>query len=144
MMFKKILIANRGEVAVRLARALRDLGIASVAVHARDDAQALHVQLADLAVALDATGPAAYLDIDRLIDIARAQGCDAVHPGYGFLSERADFAQACADAGLVFIGPTAEQLGLFGDKARAHRTAAPAREHAPCRRRAQAGRASAR
>ena len=119
MTFKKILIANRGEVAVRLARALRDLGIGSVAVHARDDAQALHVQLADVAVALDATGPAAYLDGARLIEIARAQGCDAVHPGYGFLSERADFAQACTDAGQVFIGPTAEQLGLFGDKARA-------------------------
>jgi len=122
-MFKKILIANRGEVAVRLARALRDLGIASVAVHARDDAAALHVQLADVAVALDATGPSAYLDGARLIDIAAAQGCDAVHPGYGFLSERADFAQACADAGLVFIGPTAEQLGLFGDKARARQLA---------------------
>ena len=115
----RLTVANRGEVAVRLARALRDLGIGSVAVHARDDAQALHVQLADVAVALDATGPSAYLDGARLIEIARAQGCDAVHPGYGFLSERADFAQACADAGLVFIGPTAEQLGLFGDKARA-------------------------
>ncbi|MDQ0025144.1 acetyl/propionyl-CoA carboxylase alpha subunit [Variovorax paradoxus] len=118
-MFSKILIANRGEIAVRLVRAMRDLGIASVAVHARDDASALHVQLADTAVALDATGPSAYLDIAALIAIARAQGCDAVHPGYGFLSERADFAQACADAGLVFIGPTAEQLALFGDKARA-------------------------
>ncbi|HEY1229412.1 MAG TPA: biotin carboxylase N-terminal domain-containing protein, partial [Ramlibacter sp.] len=121
--FKKILIANRGEVAVRVVRALRDLGIASVAVHARDDADALHVQLADAAVALDATGPSAYLDGARLIDIARAQGCDAVHPGYGFLSERADFAQACADAGLVFIGPTPEQLALFGDKARARQLA---------------------
>lgn len=118
-MFSKVLIANRGEIAVRLVRALRDLGIASVAVHARDDAAALHAQLADTAVALGATGPAAYLDIAALIAIARAQGCDAVHPGYGFLSERADFAQACADAGLVFIGPTPEQLGLFGDKARA-------------------------
>ncbi|MDM0010709.1 carboxyl transferase domain-containing protein [Variovorax sp. J22G73] len=118
-MFSKVLIANRGEIAVRLVRALRDLGIASVAVHARDDAAALHAQLADTAVALDATGPAAYLDVAALIAIARAQGCDAVHPGYGFLSERADFAQACADAGLVFIGPTPEQLGLFGDKARA-------------------------
>ncbi|MBS0453172.1 MAG: carbamoyl-phosphate synthase large subunit [Proteobacteria bacterium] len=122
-MFKKILIANRGEVAVRLARALRDLGIGSVAVHARDDAAALHVQLADVAVSLDATGPAAYLDGARIIDIARAQGCDAVHPGYGFLSERADFAQACEDAGLVFIGPTVDQLGLFGDKARARQLA---------------------
>ncbi|MET3913242.1 acetyl/propionyl-CoA carboxylase alpha subunit [Variovorax sp. OAS795] len=118
-MFSKILIANRGEIAVRLVRALRDLGIASVAVHARDDAAALHAQLADTAVALDATGPSAYLDIAALVGIARAQGCDAVHPGYGFLSERADFAQACAGAGLVFIGPTAEQLALFGDKARA-------------------------
>jgi acetyl/propionyl-CoA carboxylase alpha subunit len=117
--FSKVLIANRGEIAVRLVRALRDLGIASVAVHARDDASALHLQLADVAVALDATGPSAYLDIAALMGIAKAQGCDAVHPGYGFLSERADFAQACADAGLVFIGPTPEQLGLFGDKARA-------------------------
>ncbi|BEP37575.1 carboxyl transferase domain-containing protein [Variovorax sp. V59] len=118
-MFSKVLIANRGEIAVRLVRALRDLGIASVAVHARDDAAALHVQLADEAVALDATGPSAYLDVAALIGVAKAQGCDAVHPGYGFLSERADFAQACADAGLVFIGPAPEQLALFGDKARA-------------------------
>ncbi|GER20405.1 carboxyl transferase domain-containing protein [Variovorax boronicumulans] len=123
-MFSKVLIANRGEIAVRLVRALRDLGIASVAVHARDDAAALHVQLADVAVALDATGPSAYLDVAALIAVAKAQGCDAVHPGYGFLSERADFAQACADAGLVFIGPTPEQLGLFGDKARARELAA--------------------
>lgn len=119
MLFSKVLIANRGEIAVRLVRALRDLGIASVAVHARDDAAALHAQLADTAVALDATGPSAYLDVAALIAVAKARGCDAVHPGYGFLSERADFAQACADAGLVFIGPTPEQLGLFGDKARA-------------------------
>lgn len=122
-MFSKVLIANRGEIAVRLVRALRDLGIASVAVHARDDASALHVQLADVALALDATGPAAYLDIGALIAAAKAQGCDAVHPGYGFLSERADFARACADAGLVFIGPTPEQLALFGDKARARELA---------------------
>ncbi|MDM0115724.1 carboxyl transferase domain-containing protein [Variovorax sp. J22R133] len=119
MSFKRVLIANRGEIAVRLVRALRDLGIGSVAVHARDDEAALHVQLADVAVALGATGPSAYLDIASLIDIARAGQCDAVHPGYGFLSERADFAQACADAGLTFIGPAAEQLALFGDKARA-------------------------
>ena len=98
-MFQRILIANRGEIAVRLVRALRDLGIASVAVHAKDDASALHVQLADTAVALGATGPSAYLDIAALIAIAREQGCDAVHPGYGFLSERADFAQACARGG---------------------------------------------
>lgn len=123
MLFSKVLIANRGEIAVRLVRALRDLGIASVAVHARDDAAALHAQLADTAVALDATGPSAYLDAAALIAVAKAMGCDAVHPGYGFLSERADFARACADAGLVFIGPTPEQLGLFGDKARARELA---------------------
>lgn len=118
-MFRRILIANRGEIAVRLVRTLRDLGIESVAVHAKDDANALHVQLADTAIALGTTGPSAYLDIAALIAIAREQGCDAVHPGYGFLSERSDFAQACAEAGLRFIGPTPEQLALFGDKARA-------------------------
>ena len=123
MLFSKVLIANRGEIAVRLVRALRDLAIASVAVHARDDGAALHAQLADTAMALDAVGPSAYLDAAALIAVAKAQGCDAVHPGYGFLSERADFAQACADAGLVFIGPTPEQLGLFGDKARARELA---------------------
>ncbi len=122
-MFKKILIANRGEIAVRLVRALRDLGIASVAVHARDDAAALHVRLADIAVPLDGTGPSAYLDIAAVVAVAKAQGCDAVHPGYGFLSERADFATACADAGLTFIGPTPDQLALFGDKARARELA---------------------
>jgi acetyl/propionyl-CoA carboxylase alpha subunit/acetyl-CoA carboxylase carboxyltransferase component len=123
-MFQKLLIANRGEVAVRILRAAQDLGIATVAVFSRDDAGALHTQLADTAVALDATGPAAYLDIAALVAAARAQGCDAVHAGYGFLSERADFAQACTDAGLVFIGPTPAQLALFGDKASARALAA--------------------
>ncbi len=118
-LFRKVLIANRGEIALRIARALQDLSIASVAVHADDDAGAPHVRAADAAVALPATGPAAYLDGANLIAIARAQGCDAVHPGYGFLSERADFARACAEAGLRFIGPTPTQLALFGDKAQA-------------------------
>ncbi len=128
--FHKVLIANRGEVAVRLIHALRDAGIASVAIYAQDDAQALHVQLADEAVALAASGPAAYLDAAAVIAIARAKGVDAVHPGWGFLSEQADFARACADAGLVFIGPQPEQLALFGDKARARALAA---EHGvPC------------
>ena len=95
-MFRKILIANRGEIALRLVRAVRDLGAASVAVHAQDDAQALHVRHADEALALDATGPRAYLDAASVIAIAKANSCDAIHPGYGFLSERADFAQACA------------------------------------------------
>ena len=118
-MFKKVLIANRGEIALRIVRALRYLGIASVGVYADDDADAPHVRAADQAQALQATGPAAYLDGARLLAIARELGCDAIHPGYGFLSERADFAQACADAGLRFIGPTPAQLALFGDKARA-------------------------
>jgi acetyl/propionyl-CoA carboxylase alpha subunit/acetyl-CoA carboxylase carboxyltransferase component len=116
-LFKKVLIANRGEVALRIVRALRELAIASVAVYAADDAEAPHVRAADAAAALGAAGPAAYLDAARLIAIAREHGCDAVHPGYGFLSERADFAAACAEAGLRFIGPMPEQLALFGDKA---------------------------
>ncbi|WP_304529315.1 biotin carboxylase N-terminal domain-containing protein, partial [Acidovorax sp. HMWF029] len=118
-MFTKVLVANRGEIALRTVRALHDLGIASVAVYADDDAASPHVQAATTAVALGATGPAAYLDGARLIAIAQAQGCDAVHPGYGFLSERADFARACAEAGMRFIGPTPAQLALFGDKAQA-------------------------
>ncbi len=119
VLFTKVLVANRGEIALRTVRALHDLGIASVAVYADDDAASPHVQAASAAVALGATGPAAYLDGARLIAIAQAQGCDAVHPGYGFLSERADFARACAEAGLRFIGPTPAQLALFGDKAQA-------------------------
>ncbi|MBP9785362.1 MAG: carbamoyl-phosphate synthase large subunit, partial [Giesbergeria sp.] len=118
-MFKKVLVANRGEIALRLVRALYDLNVPSVAVFAQDDAQAPHVRAADEAAALDATGPGAYLDGARLIAIARQTGCDAVHPGYGFLSERADFARACAEAGLTFIGPDAAHLALFGDKAAA-------------------------
>ncbi|WOP15243.1 acetyl-CoA carboxylase family protein [Ottowia sp. SB7-C50] len=123
-MFKKILIANRGEVALRIVRALRDMGVASVAVFADDDAAAPHVTAADEAVALGASGPAAYLEGARLIAIARDRGCDALHPGYGFLSERADFARASAAAGIRFIGPTPEQLALFGDKAAARELAA--------------------
>ena len=119
VLFTKVLVANRGEIALRTVRALHDLGIASVAVYADDDAASPHVHAASAAVALGATGPAAYLDGARLIAIAKAQGCDAVHPGYGFLSERADFARACADAGLRLIGPTPAQLALFGDKAQA-------------------------
>ncbi|MBD9406184.1 carbamoyl-phosphate synthase large subunit [Acidovorax sp. ACV02] len=118
-MFTKVLVANRGEIALRTVRALHDLSITSVAVYADDDATSPHVHAASAAVALGATGPAAYLDGARLIAIAKAQGCDAVHPGYGFLSERADFARACAEAGLRFIGPTPAQLALFGDKAQA-------------------------
>lgn len=121
-MFQKLLIANRGEIAIRIARAAADLGLPSVAVFAPDDAGALHTRAANTAVALQATPgthTSPYLDAAQLIAVAQATGCDAVHPGYGFLSERADFAQACAHAGLHFVGPTPEQLTLFGDKASA-------------------------
>ena len=105
VLFTKVLVANRGEIALRTVRALHDLGIASVAVYAADDAASPHVQAAGAAVALGATGPAAYLDGARLIAIAQAQGCDAVHPGYGFLSERADFAVPATKRGCASSVP---------------------------------------
>ncbi|KAF0119603.1 MAG: pyruvate carboxylase, partial [Xanthobacteraceae bacterium] len=125
-MFKKVLIANRGEVSIRVARALADLGIGSVAVFSADDKASLHAVRADEAVALPGSGAAAYLDIAAVVDAAVTSGCDAVHPGYGFLAENADFARACAAAGLTFIGPAPETLAFFGDKATARRLAAEA------------------
>ncbi|HWA03971.1 MAG TPA: carboxyl transferase domain-containing protein [Rhizomicrobium sp.] len=119
MPFQSILIANRGEIAIRIARAAADLGLRSVAVHSGDDARSLHVKLADEAVSLGADGPAAYLDIPRIVAAARDSGCEAIHPGYGFLSENAAFARACAAQGIAFIGPDPEVLSVFGDKARA-------------------------
>lgn len=118
-MLKKLLIANRGEIAIRIAQAAAELGIATVGVHSEDDATSLHVRRVDEARPLKGRGAAAYLDIVGVIAAARDAGCDSVHPGYGFLSENAAFATACAEAGLVFVGPTPEQLDLFGDKARA-------------------------
>ena len=115
-MFKKILIANRGEIAIRIARAAADLGIASVAVYSDDDAKSLHIRKADEAHALGRAGVPAYLDQARIIEIARTTGCDAVHPGYGFLAENAVFARAVSNAGLTFIGPNERALDLFGDK----------------------------
>jgi acetyl/propionyl-CoA carboxylase alpha subunit/acetyl-CoA carboxylase carboxyltransferase component len=115
----RLLIANRGEIALRIARAAASLGIASVAVFSQDDAGSLHVRIADEAVPLAGSGPAAFLDIDGIIDAATAAACDAVHPGYGFLSESSQFAQRCRDAGLTFVGPRADVLALFGDKVRA-------------------------
>lgn len=123
MPFASLLIANRGEIAVRIARAAAELGIRSVAVHAEDDAGSLHTRKADLSVPLAGRGAAAYLDMRQLIDVALAQGCDALHPGYGFLSENATFARLCAEAGIRFIGPTPEVLEVFGDKARARELA---------------------
>ncbi|MCY3569809.1 MAG: carbamoyl-phosphate synthase large subunit [Chloroflexi bacterium] len=119
----KLLIANRGEIAIRVARAASDLGVATVAVHSQDDAKSLHVHAADEAVALDGLGVPAYLNIDGLIQAANDSGCDAVHPGYGFLAESAEFARACRDAGITFVGPTPHLLDLFGDKVRARQAA---------------------
>ena len=117
--FSALLIANRGEIAIRIARACADLGVRSVAVYAEDDAASLHTRKADVAVALRGRGVPAYLDIDQLIAIAVEQQCTAIHPGYGFLAESAEFARRCAASGLCFIGPSPEVLELFGDKAAA-------------------------
>ena len=116
MTLHKLLVANRGEIAIRVMRAASELGIATVALHSEDDALSLHTRVADEAVALTGRGAAAYLDIEQVVGIATSNGCDAVHPGYGFLAENADFAAACRAAGLTFVGPTAEHLALFGDK----------------------------
>lgn len=118
-----LLVANRGEIAIRISRAATDLGIRAVAVHTTDDAASLHNSTADESVQLPGVGARGYLDIDAVVSAAVGAGCDAVHPGYGFLSERADFAAACAAAGLTFVGPTAENLALFGDKSRARAAA---------------------
>ena len=116
-MFQKILIANRGEIALRIQRACRELGIHSVAVHSTADAEAMHVRLADESVCI---GPPpakdSYLNIPSLLAACEITGADAVHPGYGFLSENADFAEVCETSGLKFIGPTPEVIRRMGLK----------------------------
>ena len=126
MIFKSILIANRGEIAIRIARAASDLGARAVVVFAPDDAASLHVKSGDAAVALTGAGARAYLNIEAVIDAARNANCDAVHPGYGFLSESAVLARACAAAGLTFIGPSPKRsTRLATRRGRARSRSAP-------------------
>ncbi|MBO4548443.1 MAG: acetyl-CoA carboxylase biotin carboxylase subunit, partial [Abditibacteriota bacterium] len=123
-MFKKILIANRGEIAVRVIRACREMGIKSVAVYSEADRESLHVRLADEAICV---GPAmskdSYLNMPNILNAALFTGAEAIHPGFGFFSENPGFVEACDSCGLVFIGPRAETIELLGDKARAKQTA---------------------
>src|SRR5438270_8016158 len=124
-MFDKILIANRGEIALRILRAAKELGIATVAVHSTADAEAMHVKLADESVCI---GPPpareSYLNVPALLSACEITGADALHPGYGFLSENARFAEILGEHNIAFIGPRAEHIRLMGDKIEAKRTAA--------------------
>ncbi len=123
MKFHKLLIANRGEIAIRIARAAGDMGLDSVAVYSADDQESLHIRHADTAVELPTKGARAYLDIEAIISAARKAGADALHPGYGFLSENQQLARRCAEEDITFIGPAPETLGLLGDKAAARKLA---------------------
>ena len=119
-MFKRILIANRGEIALRVLRACREMEIETVAVYSTADADALHVQMATQSVCIGPPRAAeSYLNQAALLTVAKATGCDAIHPGYGFLSENADFADACAREGLKFIGPSGDTIRMAGSKAAA-------------------------
>ena len=123
-MFDKILVANRGEIAVRIARTCRELGVAYVAVYSDPDKTARHVAIADEAVHLPGIVPTdTYLNVEAILDAARSTGAEAIHPGYGFLSENADFAEAVTKAGLVWVGPPPEATRAIGDKIRARQIA---------------------
>src|SRR5580698_8231802 len=122
-MLKKLLIANRGEIAVRIARSAAELGIAAVTVYSEDDAASGHAKASDQALPLAGIGAPAYLDAQQIIRVAVESGCDAIHPGYGFLSENAGFARACEQARLMFVGPSPATLDTLGDKVRARKLA---------------------
>ena len=125
--FKKVLIANRGEIALRVIRTLKEMNIRSVAVYSEADRNSLHVRMADEAVCIGAAPSSlSYLDIDALVTAAKVTGADAVHPGYGFLSENADFAQAVTKAGRTFIGPTAQAISMLGVQSTAREIAVKA------------------
>jgi acetyl/propionyl-CoA carboxylase alpha subunit len=118
-MFKRLLIANRGEIAIRIARSAADLDMSTVAIYSHDDAASLHLRAADEALALQGAGSAGYLNGPEILRLALESGCDAIHPGYGFLSESSAFARLCNNAGVVFVGPSPEALTLLGDKVQA-------------------------
>src|SRR5215208_7448834 len=121
-MFNKVLIANRGEIALRIIRACRELGVQTVAVYSEADRESLHVQFADDDVCIGPPpGRESYLNVPRIIAAAEITGADAIHPGYGFLAENAAFAETCAASNIAFIGPTAQQIRVMGDKAAARR-----------------------
>src|SRR6266481_8131441 len=122
--FRKILIANRGEIAVRIMRTCREMGIQTVAVYSDYDRNAMHVRLADQSVSIGAAPPRdSYLNIEKIIAAARLTGADAIHPGYGFLAENATFATACEESGITFIGPCASVIEALGSKSEARRLA---------------------
>ena len=124
MIPNSLLIANRGEIAIRIIRAAAEMGIRTVAVFPDDDATSLHTRKGRRGAPSKRRGRGAYLDGEQIIALAKEAGCDAIHPGYGFLSENAGFARRCAEAGITFVGPRAEMLELFGDKVQARALAA--------------------